>query len=480
MPSELLRVSRARLTTDDRVFFDRPWDEQAFLGLIPDGTNRGKWITAQQRYLTSDARFLFALPIDPVSVQVDARLQSESLTRAEKTSRARLWVGSGRLLIASNLGGGWSLVDELTSRAEVGEASISPYRYEPSTFESESFRSPNVLQAYIAWRGEWMTLAFGRQTIRWGPGIRGALLLSDTSGVKPMVRLAAEFGWLRFVQVNALLAGPRDTEKPYRTVPKFLAAHRLEVIPLRWLNLAVSESVVYSQDFDVKYLNPVDVYFLDDNLSPQNNRNVSLETSLVPWQGFEIYGELFVDDFQPQEGKKAFKRWNTKGGVLGGMMWVDPLAFRDLDVSFEYAFVNQFAYTHGTAETRYTDGDVVLGHVIGTDAESLWIRAVRYWSPRLRTALVWERQRHGEGDVTKKHPAQTPLEAHVEEAPLEWTYLSGTVEETRRLAVTAEYSIAGTWHVRSTVTRASVRNLGNRWGDKASFTEGRLALEYDF
>ncbi|MDA1193505.1 MAG: hypothetical protein O3A46_17650, partial [Candidatus Poribacteria bacterium] len=181
-----------------------------------------------------------------------------------------------------------------------------------------------------------------------------------------------------------------------------------------------------------------------------NNRNLSGDISLVVAKGLELYGEGLVDDFQPQEGVSAVRSWNTKFGLLAGLFWVDPFGMSPVDLTLEYAFTNQFAYTHRELSVTYDDRGLPLGHRIGTDAESVAVRLFYRQAARLTHSLFVERRVDGEGGL------RLPRGITPGNAVDKWEYLSGD----RRGLVTTEY--AGRW-ISAHGAFVSAR-VGYQWG----------------
>jgi hypothetical protein len=400
---------------------------------------------------------------------MDVAAEAMGVRRFGGPDRGGVAVLSAELALGTRHSGRWTSALVLASRVEAGDLDVSPYRDEKSTYDRSSrVRTPNALQTFLTWRGDGLSFSIGRQSVAWGPGQRGQLLLSEHSGPKPMVVWRYRLGKVALESLVAVLDGPR--EGPFRS-PKYLAGHRLEASISDWLTLSAAETSVIGDRFDPKLLNPVDVFYLDASATSPDNRNIGLAASSFLPHRVEVYGELYIDDFQPQKGVDALRAVATKGGVLAGLLWADPAGIPDLDISLEYAFLNEFAYTHRRPVTEYTDRGAVLGHPIGTDAESVWARAVYYWTPTLRAIAEWERQRHGSGDVTKPLDSPPP--------PGAWDYLSGVVETTRAWTVGAELGgrdvAPGLWS-RIGLTWVRQRNVGNALGVRRSYVDLRVAV----
>jgi hypothetical protein len=138
-----------------------------------------------------------------------------------------------------------------------------------------------------------------------------------------------------------------------------------------------------------------------------------------------------ADDIQ---FKRGWRNWATKFGVLSGLYYVNPFGLPDTDLRFEYAFINQYAYTgwEDMPQRAYTNDRHSLGHWLGADADDLWLIVRHSLTDNLNLSLTYELQRQGEGNIDKPHPDKAPIDDT-------WEFLSGITESTHSLAVGVEY-----------------------------------------
>ena len=226
--------------------------------------------------------------------------------------------------------------------------------------------------------------------------------------------------------------------------------------------LGFSEVVVYGNRFEWGYLNPVNIHFISEQpISRADGRvggsgdNVllSVDMRLRLVDDFEIYGELTVDDGNPAV---SFKHWDTKFGILGGIYITDPFGIPNTDFHAEYAFINQYAYTHVNPVNVYKHFTTPIGHGIGSDADNLWLELRHRWTDRLETVFGYELERHGSGNIDKPHPTDAPKDDV-------WTPLSGITQSEHRLSVGANWVVIGKYSLYAEWARVWRRNLGNRW-----------------
>lgn len=319
-------------------------------------------------------------------------------------------------------------------------------------------KNRTAVNAYMKFNTGWAELLVGQDNIQWGPGYNGSLLVSQNPISFDMLKIQSTFKTVTFTGFTAVLE-----DMSVDINDKYISGHRAEGYFWDRFGFGISEVVVYGNRFEPGYLNPVNIYLISeqtisraDSRTPGSGDNVfaSVDLRLRPINNLEIYGELMVDDGNPAA---SFKHWDTKFGVLGGIYLTDPFGLQDTDVNVEYAFVNQYAYTHVNPYNIYRHFTSVIGHHIGSDADSLWIEFRRRFTDKLETVFGYELERHGEGDVLLNHPPDAPADDV-------WTPLSGITESEHRLKLgfnwvdMGRYSIYGEW---SRIWRRNVDNIAD-------------------
>ncbi len=346
---------------------------------------------------------------------------------------------------------------EMSYRFLYGDIFEDVFRDESKYRQLEGeLKNRTAINSYLKFKLPWFDLQFGQDNLQWGPGYHGNLLISPNPIAIDMLKLHAAFDNITFTAFTGVLENNSEDIND-----KYISGHRAEGYFWDRLGIGMSEVVVYGNRFEPGYLNPVNIYLINeqtisraDSRSPGSGDNVmiSIDLRLRPMDNFEIYSEMMVDDGNPAAG---FKHWDTKFGILGGIYLTDPFGLQDTDFHAEYAFINQYTYTHVNPVNVYKHFTSVIGHHIGTDADNLWIELRRRITDKLETVFGYELERHGQGDIDKNHPADAPKDDV-------WTPLSGITESEHRLKIgfnwvnIGDYSIYGEW------VRIWRRNYGNR------------------
>ena len=316
-------------------------------------------------------------------------------------------------------------------------------------------KNRTAVNSYLKFKMPWFEMQFGQDNLQWGPGYHGNLMVSPNPIAIDMLKFQTTFKTVSFTAFTGVL---EDRSEDINE--KYISGHRIEGYFWDRFGFGMSEVVVYGNRFEPGYLNPVNIYLINeqtisraDSRAPGSGDNVlaSVDLRLRPIDNFEIYGEVLVDDGNPAA---SFYHWDTKFGILGGIYLTDPFGLPDTDFHVEYTFINQYTYTHVNPVNVYKHFTSVIGHHIGTDADNLWIELRRRFTDKLETVFGYELERHGEGDIDKSHPEDAPKDDV-------WTPLSGITESEHRLRIgfnwveIGHYSIYGEW------ARVWRRNLGN-------------------
>ena len=334
------------------------------------------------------------------------------------------------------------------------------------------------IDAYLKFKLPWLELQIGQDKHRWGPGYHGALLISENPISIDMIRLKASYKHITFSAFTGIL---EDLDVEIND--KYISGHRIEGYLWNRLGLGLSEVVIYGNRFEPSYLNPVNVYLID---MPSTERGDSRAANVVGASGdnilvsgdarfrladnLEIYGELMFDDGDPV---KDFHHWDTKFGILGGIYVTDPLGISDTDLHAEYAFINQYAYTHENPVNVYKHFTSVIGHHIGSDADDFWVDLRHRFTDKLEAALTYELERHGEGNVDKPHPPDAPADDR-------WTPLSGLTQSEHAIILGVNYTAIGRYSFAADFTQIWLRHMGNKAGVNETGQEIKMQALYRF
>ncbi|MEX0602956.1 MAG: capsule assembly Wzi family protein, partial [Bacteroidota bacterium] len=244
----------------------------------------------------------------------------------------------------------------------------------------------------------------------WGSGERGNLIFSHKAPSAPQLKMRVPLTpWLDFIYLHADLnsrvidsvrsyhAGSSGIIDFFRPVDrlKYLAAHQLEFTIVDGLDLAIGESIVYSdRGPQLIYLIPI-MFFKSGEHYNRDTDNVqffgSLDVNLVKGLNFSL--TLFIDEINTDELFNPDKHRNQLGYTAGLRTYDLPL--ENLELLVEYSRLNPWMYSHKYPAATFTNNGYDLGHWIGQNADNVYVEA-KYWITGFaQVGGWWESYRKG-------------------------------------------------------------------------------------
>jgi len=263
--------------------------------------------------------------------------------------------------------------------------------------------------------GAWLT-EVGRDRHWWGPGARGAFLVSDNAGPLDAVTLSHDDDRLRVIKMFARLTEGSD---------RYLYGTRVDWLATDAFRLGVSETVVAAGGLYLPYLlNPIplltyglDLWIRRQQMGITDNYNIAVDFDWRIGRGTTFYGELYLDDLS--SGAYAFP---TIGGATAGLFLGDPFHDGRTDLRLEHTRATNWIYATGGTNDYIYNGKA-LGHWCAPDCE-LWSGELSHRVEAGSTlTLGYDLVRKGQGRLGQTWTDATNA----------WTnlYLSGVVETTQ-------------------------------------------------
>jgi len=259
---------------------------------------------------------------------------------------------------------------------------------------------------------KWGSLAVGKEFIEWGYGDNGLIVMSQKAPSFPLIRLDINpVKWLSFNYFHAWLnSDVIDSSSFYYTEHgdlryfyrnKFLASHTLTIRPTKGLDLALGESIIYSDELEFLYLIPITFFRLADhymskqiNSAGSNAQFFFSASSKGHIKNTHLYGSLIIDEITLNGLFDASSQRNQIGFTLGGS--VTDLPIDNLTLKLEYTKIFPYVYKHYISTTTYTSSSYIMGHWMGDNADQLYA-SVSYRFLRGLEAILWTRYiRQGE------------------------------------------------------------------------------------
>ena len=271
------------------------------------------------------------------------------------------------------------------------------------------------------------SISFGKDQIVWGYGENGRIVLSDRAPSFPLVRLDySPLKWMRFNYFHGWLNSEIvDSTKTYPTYnggvsgdiriinrQKFIASHTIQFNLKKGLDLAIGESIIYSDQIDPGFLIPINLFKIYDNnksnylINAGSNGQYFLQlSSRNQIKNTHLYGALFIDEIRLASVFNQAKSRNQLGYTIGASVtdYFKPY----LTLGAEYTRVNPFVYNNLIPAQTYTQYNYPLGDWMGSNFHRKMIFAKYNYLPKLTFyARVQFMNKGGEGSVYDQYNAE--------------------------------------------------------------------------
>jgi hypothetical protein len=249
----------------------------------------------------------------------------------------------------------------------------------------------STINANLSYQFNKGTISIGSEPINWGIGENGKIVLSEKAPNYPYVRLDYKpTKWLSFNYFNAWLnSNIIDSNHNYSTytnnvmgdiryfyIPKYLASHSLIITPSIGLDIALGESIVYSDRMDPGFLLPINLFKIYDNnrsnylINAGSNGQYFLQlNSRNQLKNTHMYFSMFIDEIKVSSIFDKQKSRNQLGYTIGGN--ITDIFINYLTIGTEYTRINPFVYTNLIPAQYYTQYEYKLGDWMGSNADRL-------------------------------------------------------------------------------------------------------------
>ena len=272
------------------------------------------------------------------------------------------------------------------------ENNLPGFNRKPTT--SNNLLNYSQMNATISYRLNKGMITAGQDKNVMGFGQMGNITLSDKAPSYPFVRLQYQpTSWIKFNYMHAWLqSGVLDSTKSYRLgntvyggkrliyVPKFMATHFIELMPMKGLSFNIGESIVYTDNIELPFIIPISFFKAYDN--SRFGDNISSGANGQIFMGFSsrnqlpkthLYGQLFIDEIRVESIFNQSKSRNQWGYQLGAS--VTDFYLPTMTLTAEITRVNPFVYRNFIPAQNYTSAGFSLGDWMGSNANRIYLAA---------------------------------------------------------------------------------------------------------
>jgi hypothetical protein len=334
-----------------------------------------------------------------------------ALVRGGFASRDFTFPYTGGLRFQRGLNGGMTF----ETRAQIGD--VVTFYLQPEVHGNEEYGAARLKSGYVKLTLFNVELLAGRESLWWGPGLNGSLILSNNAPPLDHVRLGAAepfllpligdwIGPTKIVAFFAQLESRRDIPRAE------MAGLRGSISPFSFLELGASYVNMFGGDASPRLRGAGDYFRVlfdpiasdQSTQTPQRFRNnalFALDADLrianvhrffVPAKDMRIYAEFGWDDTCCSSSFIPLA--DATSGRLG-VHFLNLFEAEGLDWRFEFTKTTSFSYTHNQFFRGYSTRGEVISDVVGTDGLAFWTRASQRVGPRLMVGLSGNRAEIG-------------------------------------------------------------------------------------
>lgn len=223
----------------------------------------------------------------------------------------------------------------------------------------------------------------GRDTMWWGPGYHGSMLLTDNAYPMDLFKIKSShpfiLPWEKLGKWNIdFFVAQLDKKRDYPRAN--LGGIRLECTPMDRLTLGFSRTAIFGGEGrpHLGLRNYLDIFLARGELNQDVSKNASDQLASVDFK-WNVYNNLQI--YGEWAGEDKFAPWeNEAPGFVAGVLISDLLNIQNLDFRTEYARDDAAWYVHGIYTTGYKYKGNIIGHHMGGDAQDLFMRISKSFS----------------------------------------------------------------------------------------------------
>lgn len=423
---------------------------------------------------------------DGARIFVDPVIGVQGLKSGAKSTRQSF---SG-IRLAGYFGKRWGFNFAFRDNTEKGDtlthtSSFAPVEGIVPTIQKQQLVNFSSFNYNIGYRWSTGSLSVGQENLLWGYGAGGNMALSGRAPSFPFIKFDFQpWPWLHFNYFHGWLqSNIIDSARTYATgsgiydntrelyVRKFIAHHSFTVTPFKGLDLALGESIVYSDRLNFAYLIPINFFKVYDQYNSRynikagdNSQFFGFVSSRNHLKNTHVYAQVFIDEIRASKIFNRRERRNQLGYTIG-LNRTDVL-LPYLTVGLEYARVNPFVYNNLIPAQTYTSNTYSLGDWMGNNADRLYLFAQYVPLPKLRLKLWHQSIRKGESGTLYQQYLQEPQPPFLFQKLFDYKELgfSAKYEIINRLLASFEWNRIATQPVNAPPANATGLRLGVSYG----------------
>lgn len=334
------------------------------------------------------------------------------------------------------------------SRMQIG--SFLTFYVQPTLLGNEDYGAARLATGYAKLTLYNVELLVGRDSLWWGPGLHGSLILSNNAAPLDQVRLQAAEPFLLpwvgdWVGPTKLLFFLAQLEERRDHPRAKLAGMRVTISPFRALELGLSRAVTFDGDDRprpdigdyprILFDPPAGDIATGPEARFRNNNVLGIDADLrlhdvdrylLPSRDLRLYGEFYWDDTCCNDNwftSNILPKRTTIGG-LAGVHLLGLFGREGLDARFEWASTSQLSYVHSQFYSGYWTRGHVISHFIGNEGTDYYSRVTQRLGQNLMLGLELDRSEIGSTTNAVLLPKQRRLAGGIDVSYRFWDHYS--------------------------------------------------------
>ena len=248
------------------------------------------------------------------------------------------------------------------------------------------------------------TISFGRNSLMWGASQFSNNFLSNTSKPYEYFSFDIPFGerinftWMTgFLKDKVPLRSDEDGKK-------VITAHKFEYQVTDWLMFSIYEAVIYSQKFELAYLNPFSLYYISEVTQGDYDNKLGGFDFIFRFAPTTIYLSIYFDDWDFGELFNPSYYHNELVATLGARHY-DLIP--GLTITAEATYINHWTYTHKISNGKrnsYTHYGTHLGNILEPNSYMIYLDFNYDYSLKSTYGVSFWLTQHGYGSINE-HPS---------------------------------------------------------------------------
>ncbi len=300
---------------------------------------------------------------------------------------------------------------DLSGRGQV--STYVSFFYQVQLNNNREMNKISLKKGYGKFRWKNLALKAGRDSMWWGPGMRGAWTISNNPREFNMIQLKTEapfrlpwiFRYLGEWRFDIAHLWPDDDHRVHSD-PKILAM-RASLMPFSWFEIAVNRATVYGGSGRPKYSGLDDwwkvITGVEEKIAGKfdNESYIGYEISLnMPFlkkltRNIIKGGRLYQDRTSPDFVAPWVKGYHEFLLIADSQLFGIYLTTGKTDFRAEVANSEIETYAPDLYPAGYTYRRFIIGHPLGRDGRGYYLEVSRRFSKRFRATGFYIKEDHG-------------------------------------------------------------------------------------